>query len=121
MKNVIVAAIQSKCTDDISLNLDQTITSIEQAVTNGAQLVCLQELFASKYFCQSEDHEQFSLAESIPGPTTERLCNVAKTNQIVIVAGIFEFFLISGLFGGSSDRPIIELPRLASKRPLGKP
>ena len=90
MKNVIVAAIQSKCTDDVSLNLEQSITEIEKAVTNGAQLVCLQELFASKYFCQSEDHEQFSLAESIPGPTTERLCNVAKTNQIVIVAGIFE-------------------------------
>ena len=82
MKNVTVAAIQSSCTDDVSLNLEQTITEIEKAAKGGAQLVCLQELFASKYFCQSEDHEQFSLAESIPGPTSERLGEVAKTNRI---------------------------------------
>lgn len=101
MKNVSIAAIQSKCTDNVSTNLDQAILEIENAAKNGAQLICLQELFASKYFCQSEDHEKFSLAESIPGPTTERLSKIAKTNQVVIVAGIFER-RAAGLFHNSA-------------------
>ena len=90
MKNVTIAAIQMKCADDASHNLGQAVSEIEKSARNGARLVCLQELFASKYFCQSEDHDKFALAESIPGPTTERLCGVAKANQVVIVAGIFE-------------------------------
>jgi N-carbamoylputrescine amidase len=101
MKKVSIAAIQSTCSDDVSLNLTQTIAEIEKAAQNGAQLVCLQELFASKYFCQSEDHEQFSLAESIPGPTTDRLSDIAKANQVVIVAGIFER-RAAGLFHNSA-------------------
>ena len=101
MKKISIAAIQSKCADDVSQNLDQAILEIEGAAKNGAKLVCLQELFASKYFCQSEDHEKFSLAESIPGPTTERLSKIAKANQVVIVAGIFER-RAAGLFHNSA-------------------
>ena len=101
MKNVSIAAIQSNCSDDVTRNLEQTLVEIEKAARNGAQLVCLQELFASKYFCQSEDHEQFALAESIPGPTTDRLSDIARSNQIVIVAGLFER-RAAGLFHNSA-------------------
>ena len=101
MKNVSIAAIQSKCSDNVAGNLEQTVIEIKTAAEKGAQLVCLQELFASKYFCQSEDHQQFSLAESIPGPTTNRLSDVAKACQVVIVAGLFER-RAAGLFHNSA-------------------
>ena len=88
--SVTVAAIQLDCSTDISANLQRTLGEVESAARSGAKLVCLQELFSSRYFCQSEDHDQFSLAESIPGPTTEILSNAAKKLGIVIVAGLFE-------------------------------
>lgn len=87
---VVIAAVQLACSTDVPANLHRTLGEIESAARAGAKLVCLQELFASRYFCQSEDHEQFSLAETIPGPTTEALCNAAKQNGVVIVAGLFE-------------------------------
>ncbi len=87
---VTVAAIQMQCSTDRRANLEQAIDSIRSAASSGANIVCLQELFSSQYFCQSEDHARFELAESIPGPTTEKLCKVAKNLQIVIVAGLFE-------------------------------
>jgi N-carbamoylputrescine amidase len=101
MKNVSVAAIQSSCLEDVEANLDRTAAKIEAAANSGAQLICLQELFASLYFCQSEDHSRFKLAESIPGPTTQRLSELAKQHQIVIVAGIFER-RAAGLFHNSA-------------------
>ncbi|MFN5320511.1 MAG: carbon-nitrogen hydrolase [Planctomycetota bacterium] len=85
-----VAAIQLNCTADVAGNLQNTITQIEWAAKSGAQVVCLQELFNSLYFCQSEDHQHFQLAEPIPGPTTDALCAVAKRLGIVLVAGLFE-------------------------------
>jgi N-carbamoylputrescine amidase len=85
-----VAAIQLDCSFDVSSNLEKTVEQIESAASQGAQLVCLQELFLSRYFCQSEDHDQFALAESVPGPTTERLSQVAARLGVVIVAGLFE-------------------------------
>jgi N-carbamoylputrescine amidase len=90
MKNISIVAIQSQCSTDAKQNVEQTIEKIALAAQSGAQLVCLQELFASRYFCQSEDHEKFELAEPIPGPTTERLAVAAKQNDVVIVAGVFE-------------------------------
>ena len=98
---MIIAAIQSRCTTDVQANIDATVAQIAEAAKNGAQLVCLQELFASRYFCQSEDHAQFELAESIPGPTTDVICQVAKEHSIVIVAGVFER-RASGLFHNSA-------------------
>ncbi len=85
-----IAAIQTTCLHDVQQNVDKTVEQIIAASKSGARLVCLQELFGSRYFCQSEDHRNFALAESIPGPTTERLCAVAKTHRVVIVAGVFE-------------------------------
>lgn len=87
---VSVAAIQMTCTADVDSNIERTIGEIEKAAVAGARLVCLQELFGSLYFCQSEDHAQFDLGESIPGPTTEKICAAAKENEVVVVAGLFE-------------------------------
>ena len=89
-KTVNIAAIQLTCVSDVETNLNQTIEAIKTAAAVGAQLICLQELFSSLYFCQSEDHEQFKLAETIPGPTTDRICSLAAELGIVIIAGIFE-------------------------------
>ena len=89
-KNISVAAIQLPCSGDIPRNIEATVQQIEAAAKAGANLICLQELFSSLYFCQTEDHSQFEIAESIPGPTTDRICQVAKENQVVIVAGVFE-------------------------------
>ena len=78
------------CSGDIPRNIEATVQQIEAAAKAGANLICLQELFSSLYFCQTEDHSQFGIAEAIPGPTTDRICQVAKENQVVIVAGVFE-------------------------------
>ncbi len=101
MKNISIAAIQSQCSPDFQQNINQTIAKITAAAQSGAQIVCLQELFASRYFCQSEDHNKFELAEPIPGPTTQRLSKAAKENNVVIVAGIFER-RTAGLFHNSA-------------------
>ena len=85
-----VAAIQLNCTDSIDANVERAIDQIRTAAADGAQLVCLQEMFTSLYFCQTEDHEQFRWAETIPGPTTDKLCAVAKEEKVVLVAGMFE-------------------------------
>ena len=89
-KTTSVAAIQLSCGDDVQANLVKTVAQIEAAAQSGAQLICLQELFASTYFCQSEDHDKFELAETIPGPTTNALSEVAKRLGVVIVGGVFE-------------------------------
>ena len=89
-KKISVAAIQLPCSSDIGRNIEATVERIEAAAKAGANLICLQELFSSLYFCQSEDHAQFEIAESIPGPTIDRICQVAKEQQVVIVAGVFE-------------------------------
>ena len=72
------------------LNLKKAIAMTNAAAKQGAQIVCLQELFRSQYFCQTEDTELFKLAEPIPGPTTDELSKVARKKKIVIVASIFE-------------------------------
>jgi N-carbamoylputrescine amidase len=71
-------------------NLAKAVEQIHQAAHQGAQVVCLQELFRSRYFCQSEDTDHFSLAESIPGPTTDALSRLAIQHQIVIIVPLFE-------------------------------
>jgi N-carbamoylputrescine amidase len=87
---VRVALIQQRATSDPQQNLEATIGRIHQAADQGAQIVCTQELFRSPYFCQTEDHAHFSLAEPIPGPTTQALAPIARERQIVIVASLFE-------------------------------
>lgn len=89
-KIVNVASIQVSCVKDPAENLKKAIAKIREAASKGAQIVCLQELFRSLYFCDVEDHENFKLAELIPGPSTEALSAIAKELGVVIVASLFE-------------------------------
>jgi N-carbamoylputrescine amidase len=85
-----VALIQSTCGCDKAQNLEQTLQQIQAAAEQGAEVVCLQELFATEYPCQAEDHSRFDLSESIPGPTCEALSSIAKRQEIVIIGSLFE-------------------------------
>ncbi len=78
------------CSADVNANREKAIEKIREAASGGAQIVCLQELFTSLYFCDVEDHDNFKLGESIPGPTTELLQPVAKELGVVIIASLFE-------------------------------
>ena len=85
-----VGLIQLRCSPDPKENLNRTIAAIRDAAKRGAQIVCLEELFRSQYFCREENHECFDLAEPIPGPTTETLGKIAGELGVVIVASLFE-------------------------------
>ena len=85
-----VALVQMQCGTDPAANLEKAIEFIREAAGQGAAIVCLPELFRSQYFCQSEDHANFALAEEIPGPTTQRLEPIARENNVVFVASLFE-------------------------------
>ncbi len=85
-----VGLVQHACTEDYQGNLARSEKGIREACAGGAQLVLLPELHAGVYFCQSEDAARFDQAESIPGPTTERLAHLAKELGVVIVASVFE-------------------------------
>src|SRR3712207_1628581 len=85
-----VALVQMQCSAKPDENLERAIAFIRDAGKQGADIVCLPELFRSQYFCQSEDHSNFALAEEIPGPTTARLGEVAREVGAVIVASLFE-------------------------------
>ena len=87
---VSIGLIQTASSPDPAANLERTLAAADQAARAGAQIICTQELFRSQYFCQSENHQCFHLAESIPGPTTEALQKLAQERQVVIVAGLFE-------------------------------
>ena len=85
-----VGLIQRKCSLDPAENLARTMAAIREAAKRGAQIVCLGELFRSQYFCREENHDNFALAEPIPGPSTEALGKLAKELGVVIVASLFE-------------------------------
>jgi N-carbamoylputrescine amidase len=85
-----IALVQMSCEADPRRNLDKALTRIDEAATRGAKVICLQELFRSRYFCQSEEARSFDLAEPIPGPTTEALSAAAAARKVVIVGSIFE-------------------------------
>src|SRR3954451_12963488 len=87
---VTLGLMQSACSADPAVNLKKTLALADRAARQGAQIICTQELFRSQYFCQSEDHAHFQLAESIPGPTTEAFQKLAQENQAVIIASLFE-------------------------------
>ena len=89
-KPVALGLIQAKADSDPATNLQATLAKVEQSAADGANIVCTQELFATEYFCQSEDHDNFHLAESIPGATTEAFQRLAKRCGIVIVVSLFE-------------------------------
>jgi len=89
-RRVKVGLVQMQCTADSERNLARAMEMTRDAAGQGAGIVCLPELFRSLYFCQSEDHTNFDLAESVPGPTTEALCPLAKELGVVIIASVFE-------------------------------
>ena len=89
-KRLTIGLVQHACSVDPAANIETTIQGIRSAAERGARLVLLQELHASRYFCQVEDRGNFELAESIPGPTTRRLGKIAAELSIVIVASVFE-------------------------------
>lgn len=90
MKNVQFALIQLACSTDPAQNFQQTEKAIRQAASQGAQVVCLQELFQSTYFCFEENQDFFKLAEAIPGKTTDSLGSLAAELGVVIIASMFE-------------------------------
>jgi N-carbamoylputrescine amidase len=87
---VQVGLVQMKCAVDPAVNLAAAVKHVRTAAKRGAEIVCLPELFRSRYFCQAEDHANFALAEPIPGPSTAVLGKLARELGIVIVASLFE-------------------------------
>ncbi len=90
MAKVKVGIVQMSCTADKQANLQKAITRVKEAAAKGAQIVCLQELFTSLYFCDVEDYGNFKLAEPIPGPSTDALSSIARELGVVIIASLFE-------------------------------
>ncbi len=87
---VRVALVQMRCSEDPADNLTRALARIAEAAAAGAKIVCLPELFRSRYFCQSEDHAFFDLAEPVPGPTTEALATAARQHGVTVVGSVFE-------------------------------
>ncbi len=85
-----IGLVQMACSTDPEANLGKAIKGIREAAQKGAEIVCLQELFRSQYFCREENAELFNLAETIPGPSTEALGAIAKALQVSIIASLFE-------------------------------
>ena len=85
-----IGLVQMACSVDPNENLAKAIWRIREAAGRGAQMVCLQELFRSQYFCRQEDADLFDLAEPIPGPSTDTLCGIAGELGIVIIGSLFE-------------------------------
>jgi N-carbamoylputrescine amidase len=90
MATTRVALIQMSCSPSTEANLAKAVARVREAAEAGAQLICLPELFRAQYFCQREDHALFSVAESIPGPSTAALSEVVREHKIVLVASLFE-------------------------------
>lgn len=89
-KVVNVGVLQVACDKDPQVNMEKTAKGIRDLAKAGAQIICLQELFRSLYFCDVEDYENFKLAESIPGPSTDTFGSLAKELEVVIIASLFE-------------------------------
>ncbi|MCE7040744.1 carbon-nitrogen hydrolase [Dyadobacter sp. CY312] len=89
-KKANIGIVQMSCSGDIEANFEKARLKIRETAAKGAQIICLQELFKSLYFCDVEDHKNFELAESIPGPSTESLSVLAKELGVVIIASLFE-------------------------------
>src|SRR5213595_689884 len=92
-----IALIQMRCGSEPEKNFSRAVEFIREAAGKGAQIVCLPELFRSQYFCQTEDHKNFDLAEEIPGKSTSKLGDVARETGVVVIASLFEK-RIAGLY-----------------------
>ncbi len=87
---VRIGLIQTASSPDPGENLRKTLAAAERAASEGAQIICTQELFRTQYFCQSEDHRYFQLAETVPGPTTQAFGTLAKARGVVLIVSLFE-------------------------------
>src|SRR5213079_2063257 len=87
---VSVALVQMACGEAKRANVEEALARIAEAAGRGANVICLQELFAGPYFCQTEDHRWFGEAEPIPGPTSDALAAAAKKHGVVIIGSLFE-------------------------------
>jgi len=85
-----VGLIQMSCSLDPRQNLARAEARIQDAASQGAQIICLEELFRSQYFCREENADLFELAEPVPGPSTETLSKLARSLNVVIIASLFE-------------------------------
>ncbi len=90
MSQVKIGMVQMSCVASRQQNIDKAVSAIKEAAAKGAQIICLQELFASLYFCDVEDYENFKLSEEIPGPTTGLFCKLSQELNVVIIASLFE-------------------------------
>jgi N-carbamoylputrescine amidase len=90
MTKVNIGLVQMSCTSDKQQNLQKAVGKVREAAQKGAQIICLQELFTSLYFCDVEDYDNFQLAEAIPGPSTDELSKLAAELKVVIIASLFE-------------------------------
>lgn len=90
INKVAIGTVQMSCSPDVTENTDKAIKNIRDLAAKGAQVVCLQELFRSLYFCNTEDQDNFTLAETVPGPFTDELSKLAASLNIVIIASLFE-------------------------------
>jgi N-carbamoylputrescine amidase len=89
-KVVKTGLVQMACVADKQANIEKAVTLIRDVAGKGAQIICLQELFASEYFCREENYDNFSLAEPVPGPTTRRFQDLAAELNMVLLASLFE-------------------------------
>jgi N-carbamoylputrescine amidase len=89
-RSPVVALVQMSCTDDRQTNVARAVQQIANAAERGANVVCLQELFAGLYPCQTEDHARFEWAESLDGPTAQSLAEAARQYGVVVVGSLFE-------------------------------
>ena len=90
IKKVKIGIIQSKASGTIQKNIISAIKNIKKAASKKAKIICLPELFLSNYFCQTESHSNFKLAEKIPGNRTKIFCDLAKELKIVLMISLFE-------------------------------
>jgi N-carbamoylputrescine amidase len=90
MQRATIALVQMRCVESKDANVGKALARIAEAAAAGANIVCLQELFAGHYPCQTEDHRRFDEAEPIPGPTYDALLAAAKQHEVVIVGSLFE-------------------------------
>jgi N-carbamoylputrescine amidase len=90
LTKVTIGLVQMRCQPEPEANMQKAIERIRQSAAKGAQIICLPELFRAPYFCQREDPANFDLAEPIPGPSSERLGQIARETGTVIIASLFE-------------------------------
>ncbi len=90
MSKVTLGLLQHACATEPAANLKTTLALATEAAKRGAKIICTQELFRSQYFCQSEDHANFALAEPIPGPSTKAFQELARKHEVVVIASLFE-------------------------------